>query len=126
VIIEVTYIFGLWWYRLSDYIFPTYILPEAYPMERSWIANFELKYPVDYDGTDDQTLSDSKIIKCMYFVLTTLSTVGYGDLYPLSMAEKGIGIIYQMLGTIIFSIVMNALLEIILPGGDNYLRDNEI
>jgi hypothetical protein len=95
-------------------------------MERSWIANFELKYPVDYDGTDDQTLSDSKIIKCMYFVLTTLSTVGYGDLYPLSMAEKGIGIIYQMLGTIIFSIVMNALLEIILPGGDNYLRDNEI
>jgi hypothetical protein len=49
----------------------------------------------------------------MYFILTTLSTVGYGDLYPYSIAEKGAGVIYQMLGVTIFSIVMNALISII-------------
>ena len=30
-----------------------------------------------------------------------------------------------MLGTIIFSIVMNALIQIILPGNDNQQRNNE-
>jgi hypothetical protein len=55
----------------------------------------------------------SRIIYCMYFILTTLSTVGYGDLYPYSIAEKGAGVIYQMLGVTIFSIVMNALISII-------------
>jgi hypothetical protein len=27
----------------------------------------------------------------MYFALTTLATVGYGDFYPKSMAEKIVG-----------------------------------
>ena len=27
----------------------------------------------------------------MYYALTTLSTVGYGDFYPMSIAEKIVG-----------------------------------
>ena len=34
----------------------------------------------------------SKTIVSMYYVLTTLSTVGYGDKHPISIVEKGFGI----------------------------------
>lgn len=32
-----------------------------------------------------------RLITCMYYALTTLSTVGYGDFYPMSIAEKILG-----------------------------------
>lgn len=32
-----------------------------------------------------------RLITCMYYALTTLSTVGYGDFYPCSIAEKIVG-----------------------------------
>jgi hypothetical protein len=32
-----------------------------------------------------------RLIVCMYYALTTLSTVGYGDYYPTSLAEKIVG-----------------------------------
>jgi len=31
------------------------------------------------------------LVACMYFALTTLATVGYGDFFPKSMAEKIVG-----------------------------------
>ena len=40
-------------------------------------------------------------------MLTTLSTVGYGDYYPYSMSEKIFGCVLQILGVTLFSIVMN-------------------
>lgn len=49
----------------------------------------------------------------MYFMLTTLSTVGYGDYYPYSMSEKIFGCILQILGVTLFSIVMNQFVTIV-------------
>lgn len=42
------------------------------------------------------------IIVC-YFALTTLSTIGYGDLYPLSSREMILGIIFMLIGIVFFS-----------------------
>lgn len=47
------------------------------------------------------------IVKLMYFFLTTLSTVGYGDFYPSSISEKIVGIFIEIVGVTIFSILMN-------------------
>ena len=49
----------------------------------------------------------------MYFMLTTLSTIGYGDLYPYSISEKVVGAMIQIMGVTLFSIVMNAVIDII-------------
>lgn len=43
----------------------------------------------------------------MYFMLTTLSTVGYGDYFPSSIMEKIVGIVIQIVGVSIFSVLMN-------------------
>lgn len=52
------------------------------------------------------------IISC-YFSLTTLSTVGYGDLYPVSTNEMIVGIIVMLLGIVFFSHIMGSFIEII-------------
>lgn len=50
----------------------------------------------------------------MYFFLTTLSTVGYGDYYPSSIMEKIVGIFIEIVGVTIFSILMNQFIEVVL------------
>ena len=55
----------------------------------------------------------TKIIISCYFALTTLSTVGYGDLYPISEAEMLVGILVMMIGIVFFSHIMGSFIEII-------------
>lgn len=46
----------------------------------------------EHDPPQHYTEGEKLIISC-YFALTTLSTVGYGDLYPVSPLEKLITIV---------------------------------
>lgn len=119
-----TYFFGLWWYRLSDYIFMTYVLPDE-PEERYWVVKFKLRHPKDYKGDDELMSISDRLILCMYYMLTTLSTVGYGDFYPFSIAEKIVGSLIQIIGVTIFSIVMNAFIGVVVSGRQNTFKDNE-
>lgn len=50
----------------------------------------------------------------MYYALTTLATVGYGDYYPYSIAEKIVGSIIQIFGVTFFSILMNGFIDVVL------------
>jgi len=47
-----------------------------------------------------------QLIMCCYFALTTLSTVGYGDLVPQTNFEKIVGIIIMILGIAFFSYIL--------------------
>jgi hypothetical protein len=47
-----------------------------------------------------------RTIKAMYFMLTTLSTVGYGDMSPQSINERIFGSMLMIVGVTIFTIVM--------------------
>ena len=58
-------------------------------------------------------------------MLTTLSTVGYGDLFPFSIAEKIVGSLIQIIGVTLFSIVMNAFIKVVMTLKDNSFRNNE-
>lgn len=46
------------------------------------------------------------LIMCFYFVMTTLTTVGYGDLTPKTEFEKVIGILIMIIGIAFFSYIM--------------------
>lgn len=59
-----------------------------------------------------------KLIISCYFTLTTLSTVGYGDYYPLSDMERMIAVFMMLCGVAFFSYIMGSFLEIIA----NYKR----
>lgn len=55
----------------------------------------------------------------VYYILTTLSTVGYGDYYPVSILEKIIGSILMFCGVTFFSIMMNGFVDIVLSLADD-------
>jgi len=61
----------------------------------------------------------------MYYALTTLATVGYGDYHPCSIAEKIVGSIIQILGVTFFSILMNNFIDVILSMKSSNFNDNE-
>jgi len=66
-----------------------------------------------------------RLITCMYYALTTLSTVGYGDFYPKSIAEKIVGSIIQIFGVTFFSILMNNFIEVVLSMKSSNFSNNE-
>jgi len=61
----------------------------------------------------------------MYYALTTLATVGYGDFYPCSIAEKILGSIIQIFGVTFFSILMNNFIDVVLSMKSSNFNDNE-
>ena len=54
-----------------------------------------------------------KMLTVVYFTLTTLSTVGYGDLYWISNSEKIFGMFVMLAGVAFFSFIMNSFIDII-------------
>jgi hypothetical protein len=61
----------------------------------------------------DEVTDIYKFISVCYLTMSTLSTVGYGDLYPISNAEKVLTIIIMLLGVGFFSFVMSNFIDII-------------
>lgn len=51
-----------------------------------------------------------RLIICCYFVMTTLSTVGYGDYTPLTILEKFVTIFIMVIGIALFSYIMGICL----------------
>ena len=60
-----------------------------------------------------------------YFALTTLSTIGYGDLCPVSLREIYLGIILMLVGIVFFSQIMNSFIEIITNSEKNKSANEE-
>ena len=54
-----------------------------------------------------------QLIVSSYFALTTLSTVGYGDFYPISNHERFMTLIVQLGGVAFFSYIMGNFIEIV-------------
>ena len=55
-----------------------------------------------------------RLIKMWYFALTTLSTIGFGDMSPVSIQERLIWSFVLMFGVAIFSLVMSQFIDILL------------
>ena len=54
------------------------------------------------------------LIKEIYFAITTLSTIGYGDFSPVSKSERIIASFILLLGVSIFSFIMGQFIEILM------------
>ena len=61
----------------------------------------------------DETGID-RLIKIWYFALTTLSTIGFGDMSPVSVQERFIGAFILLIGVAVFSFIMGEFIEILM------------
>lgn len=66
-----------------------------------------------------------RLVTIMYYALTTLATVGYGDYSPCSIAEKIVGSVIQIFGVTFFSILMNNFIDVVLSMKNSNFNDDE-
>lgn len=129
IIIMLTFFFGLIWYRFSDYIQAAAGLDTD---ESSFfVVKFGLRRPEcerDFGPLGDSYLEDDskRLWTSMYFMLTTFSTVGYGDYYPTSKGEMICGIVIQLFGVTIFASVMTTFQEVLNRGDDGGNREEKL
>lgn len=67
----------------------------------------------------------TKYITSIYWVVTTLTTVGYGDVYGHTSFEYMYTMFVEFLGIAVFSMIMSSVNHIIGPsqGGDDIIAD---
>lgn len=126
--IIICYIFGMLWYRFSDR-WQHWLLPGDV-QSQYFVVTFGLRPEIDYDTNefvdDSEPMSlNDRLIILVYFALTTLSTVGYGDLFPTSIMEKAFGVAIEIIGVTIFSILMNNFAEITISIIGNSFNSSE-
>ena len=72
-------------------------------------------YPVTF--YNNYKIGDLKnmdqLILISYYALTTLSTIGYGDYFPLSDIEVVVNLVYILAGAAFFAYIMGSFIEII-------------
>ena len=107
----ITYMLGLFWYRFSDH-WQRYFMDDD--EHGYWVISVGLTRPSYERHLGDPASPSRRLFTCMYFSLTTLSTVGYGDYMPLSIMEKIFGSIIQIFGVTFFSILMNKFQDIVV------------
>lgn len=61
----------------------------------------------------DEMSITRKVIVSWYYSMTTLTTVGYGDFYPISNTEIFMAVCYMLCGVVFFSYIMSSVIEII-------------
>lgn len=73
-----------------------------------------LKTPtfIMYNQLHEKSTYQKVLISC-YYALTTLSTVGFGDYYPVSNVERVIAVLIMLGGVAFFSYIMGNFIEII-------------
>jgi hypothetical protein len=86
----------------------------------SWITH-------QSDGIGIETESTKKYITSLYWVVTTLTTVGYGDYKGFTTKEYLVTMIVEFIGILFFSVMMGSINEIFLVNdGDSDIIDQKL
>lgn len=94
----------------------------------SWlyVAKLEFSYGYENSWIEAFGLSDlgweNQYISALYFAVYTMVTVGYGDLYPVNIVERGVCIVLMIMACGVFAYSLTrfgAILE------DMYKQENE-
>lgn len=79
-------------------------------LESSWVA------PVDEAKPDLNLYSTNNVVRwlvCAYYVLCTISTIGYGDITPVTIGEVGMACIFILTGVAYFGYVISSISELL-------------
>ena len=62
-----------------------------------------------------------RLMKVWYFALTTLSTIGLGDLSPVSIQERFLGAFILLIGVAFFSFILGQFIEILMSQKSRFI-----
>lgn len=104
-----SFFLGIFWHIfVYDFQTTNFVLQNGELLTTS--QNFRTDYSFDKDRWD----SDMRAcIKMMYFALTTLTTIGFGDYHPVSIKEKVMILPIMLLGVSVFTSIIGQLIDVI-------------
>eukprot|EP01043_Picozoa_sp_COSAG02_P029102 COSAG02_NODE_1796_length_10904_cov_23.136603_11_plen_1012_part_00 len=118
--VYVSHVIACFWYMFGAANQTT----DCFPLDREGQGcTTEVKGWVDEqfaDSTIGQTAEmvplSRRYLKSFYWAITTLSTVGYGDITPNTDAEMGYACFAELLGSMIFGIMIGSLSTMLMSG----------
>ena len=116
-IMALTYLVGMMWCILIGYSINNWTSEESKSHDHynDFFLNFEIDMSyATFEGIKDRENSFlHQTTTFIYFAFTTLSTVGFGDYYPVSQFEHLSGSVLLLAGVATFSYIMGIFTEII-------------
>lgn len=76
------------------------------------------------NGINEMTNFEKMVTSC-YFIITTLSTCGFGDFFPNNNFEKIIGIVLMIIGVAFFSNFVGTFITVADSLSDNSQQKNQ-
>ena len=107
ITLNIAYILGMLWIVFNEAWEDMVLETNFHEMEAT--GQYDDYFMVKF-GFIDKTIKQN-VITSMYFAFTTLSTVGFGDFYPISDAERAVGAFILFVGVMIFSFVIGFIIE---------------
>jgi hypothetical protein len=118
LMIYLSFFFAIVWFASCE-VFYDFYFEDGY---------FDQKGHSDFIRTFDLNNGEKSpfliMVTCMYFMSTSLSTVGLGDIYAVTSAERVLCIVLLFIGVILFSYIMNQVIDVIYKY-HMYFDDNE-
>lgn len=105
-IFNVTYFLAVFWFIFCDIVDD--IMDHNHTGE---IVDFKIEYELEIDSV--KYTHKEQVLVGVYYMFTTLSTVGFGDMSPQTSHEMIVCAIIMFFGVAIFALVMSQFLEII-------------
>ena len=91
-----------------------WIMVGEHPVYGTWLTNDSFNISKSEFRTDATTV----YITSLYWVVTTLTTVGYGDIYGKTKEEFIYTMIVEFIGILVFSIIMSTVNSFLSAQGD--------
>ena len=103
-LIYLTHVLGCFWYYTAGFS------PGV-----SWITSYS-----DGDGADASVWTH--YLYSFYFALTTLTTVGYGDIIPTNNDERLYAIGCELVGAFVFGYILSTVAELVSNADPNAVK----
>ena len=105
-ILFIAYLVGQYWYTFCWLLYE--IKKEQYGSAFADVSFLENEFGA---GSISDFEPGKKALTCMYFALTTLTTVGFGDYYPISNIERLVWSFMMLFGVMTSNFIMGELLN---------------
>lgn len=78
-------------------------------LSNSWASQIEKQADLIAPDTSDAT----RYLVSVYFVMTTITTIGYGDITPFTNLEVGISLIFELIGVFYFGYIISVVSQLL-------------
>lgn len=87
-----------------------------YPTTDSWVKRLRLASTKskDLESLDMKGITNKReiYVNALYFITTTITTIGYGDIYGVNIQEKAYIILVMFLGILVFTTIQQRVRSI--------------